>query len=139
MSRSQARLLFASAALWNVAAATVALLAPDFHRGMFFVPTTGPIDTIARVDTQAFWVTVLFFGVGYGIVARDPDRNHALVFIAALGKIYVFFAWSWHWHAGEMTRFALFGAVGDLVFAALFLWFLRSTGRRISAGRTALE
>ena len=127
MTRSQARRLFAIAALWNLAAAAVALIAPDFHRGMFFVSTTDPIGTIALVNTQAFWVTVLFFGIGYGIVARDPVRNHALVFIAALGKIYVFFAWSWHWHAGEMTSFALFGAVGDLVFAALFLWFLRST------------
>ena len=129
MTTSQARLLFAIAALWNIAAAAVALLAPDFHRGMFFVYATDPIATIALVNTQAFWVTVLFFGIGYGIVARDPERNHALVLIAALGKIYVFFAWSWHWHAGEMTRFALFGAVGDLVFAALFLWFLRTTRR----------
>lgn len=132
MTRSQARFLFASAALWNVAAAAVALLAPDFHGGMFFVSPTEPIGTVALVNTQAFWVTVLFFGIGYGIVARDPDKNHALVFIAALGKIYVFFAWSWQWLAGEMTSFALFGAVGDAVFAALFLWFLRGTRRSAS-------
>ena len=27
-------------------------------------------------NTQVFWVSVLFFGLGYGIVARDPGKNH---------------------------------------------------------------
>ena len=130
-----ARLLFTVAALWNISAAAVALLAPDYHRAMFFGPTADAGGPVGLVNTQVFWVSVLFFGLGYGMVARDPAKNHGLVLVAALGKIWVFLAWSSAWLEGEMTNFAMVGAVGDLVFAVLFMWFLVVGRRANNPGR----
>ncbi len=118
------RLLFYLAALWNVSAALVALAAPEFHAQTFFGSSVSAVDPVSAVDTQIFWVSVLFFGVGYWLVARDPSKNHGLVFIAAAGKTVVGVRWLWAYGEGVMTSFVILGAVGDLVFALLFAVFL---------------
>ncbi len=134
MTRRQARSLFTVAAVWNLAAAAGALLTPELHRSLFFGSAVEELGSVARLNTQAFWVSVLLFGIGYGIVARDPDRNHGIVLLAALGKTYVFLAWFRYWLAGEVTGFALMGGIGDLVFAALFAWFLLGARRSATDG-----
>ncbi len=112
------------AAAYNCSAAAVALLAPEFHVEQFFAPGTVFEGPVAHVYTQAFWVSVLSFGLGYAIVARDPGRNHGILLLAAFGKTYVFFAFVGAWLAGSMRTFALVGGIGDLIFAAGFVWFL---------------
>ena len=118
------RLLFYLAAFWNISAALVALAAPEYHAQTLFGTADSVGDPVSAVDTQIFWVSVLFFGVGYWLVARDPSKNHGLVFIAAWGKAFVSVRWIWAYSQGVMTSFVLVGAVGDLVFAALFALFL---------------
>jgi hypothetical protein len=116
--------LFWLAAAYNGSAAAVALLAPDLHVERFFAPGTALEGPVAHLNLQAFWVSVLLFGVGYAIVARDPRRNHGILFLAALGKTYVFVVFTSHWLEGSMQLLALAGGIGDLVFAGLFAWFL---------------
>ena len=118
------RMLFYVAAFWNISAALVALIAPEYHAETFFGAADSAADPVSAVDTQIFWVSVLFFGVGYWIVGRDPSKNHGLVFIAALGKAFVGLRWIWAYTQGVVTSFALLGATGDLVFAVLFGLFL---------------
>ncbi len=122
--------LFYVAAAYNIAAAAVALIAPRFHTESFFGPDAVIEGSVAFVNTQAFWVSVLLFGVGYWMVARDPSKNHGIVLLAAIGKTYVFAIWAWHYAQGSMTAFALFGGVGDLVFAGIFAVFLWKADNR---------
>ena len=112
------------AAAYNCLAAAVALLAPEFHVDQFFGAATAFEGPVAQMNTQAFWVSVLLFGVGYGIVARDPGRNHGILLLAALGKTYVFVVFTASWLGGSMRALALAGGIGDLIFAAGFVWFL---------------
>lgn len=109
----------------------MALALPDYHAASFYgsgVEIHGPA---GQMNTQAFWVSVLFFGIGYAIVARDPSKNHGLVLVAALGKTYVFVLWTAAWLRSEMTDLALAGAAGDLAFAAAFAWFLLRMRRQV--------
>ncbi len=118
------RLLFYLAAFWNLSAAIVALVAPEYHTQTFFGSAASASDPEFALNTQIFWVSVLFFGVGYWIVGRDPSKNHGLVLIAAAGKAFVGVRWIWAYTQGVVAPFALAGATGDLVFAALFAVFL---------------
>jgi cytochrome c biogenesis protein CcdA len=74
-------------------------------------------------------VSVLFFGLGYWLVARDPRKNHGLVLIAAAGKTVVGIRWIMAYMAGVAQPFALIGAIGDLVFAGCFAYFLYGASR----------
>jgi hypothetical protein len=127
---------FWTAAVYNLLAAAVALLAPDFHVEQFFAAPAVLEGPVARIYTQAFWVSVLLFGVGYAIVARNPDRNHGILLLAALGKAYVFVAFVRAWLAGSMRTLALLGGIGDLIFAAGFVWFLWQVDVRRGRGWT---
>ena len=118
------RPLFYLAAFWNLSAAAVALWAPAYHAETFFGAKALPLDPVSAIDTQIFWASVLFFGVGYLIVARDPSKNHGLVFIAALGKTFVGIRWLIAYAKGLVMLFALAGALGDLIFAVFFAIFL---------------
>ena len=57
-------------------------------------------------------------------VARDPRKNHGLVLVAALGKTCVALLWIAAFAQGTVGLLGLAGALGDLVFAALFFRFL---------------
>ena len=118
------RALFYIAALWNLAAAGVALAAPSYQAEIFFGSDQMLADPAAALNTRIVWVSVAFFGVGYWIVARNPSKNHALILIAALGKAYVAFLWFSAFLLGTVTSFALLGAGGDFIFSALFAYFL---------------
>ncbi len=102
----------------------MALLTPRFHVTQFFGPTTGFEGPVAHLYTQAFWVSVLLFGVGYAIVARNPNRNHGILLLAAFGKTYVFVVFARGWLTDSMSTLALVGGIGDLAFATTFVWFL---------------
>ena len=121
--------LFYLAAFWNLSAATVALFAPEYHAQSFFGSSASLSDPISALDTQIMWVSVAFFGVGYWIVARDPGKNHGLVLVAALGKTFVGIRWFVAYVEGLVTPLALVGAIGDLIFAGLFAYFLVAARR----------
>ena len=131
-----ARWLFYLASFWNLSAAIVALAAPDLHAESFYgnaAALSSADAAVAALNSQLFWVAVLFFALGYWLVAQDPTQNHALVLIAGLGKAAVGLRWIWAYQEGVVTSFALVGAVGDILFAALFMIFL-SQHRRPLAG-----
>jgi hypothetical protein len=119
--------LFTVAAVYNLVAAVGPLLATDMFYGLFFAKTPAAHSPIAALHTQAFWVTVALFGLGYLMVARDPVRNRAILWLAAPGKIYVAALFGWHYWAGNVTAMAALGGFGDLVFALLFLRYLLLT------------
>jgi hypothetical protein len=119
--------LFYVAAFYNLSAVVGPLLATDMFYDLFFAETPAVIGPVASLHTQAFWVSVALFGVGYLLVARDPIGNRGILWLAAPGKIYVAALFGWHFWAGDVTAMAALGGFGDLVFALLFLRYLLLT------------
>ena len=119
-----ARWLFGLAAAANVAVA--ALMAPAqrlFTDLLGLDPITGTNTVIA--DLAA--VLIAGFGYGYARIALDPLRFRPFIHVGALGKLAAVATVL----AGALAvphLWRLFGLIsGDLVFALLFLDYLRRT------------
>ena len=70
--------------------------------------------------------TVVIFGVAYWLVAKQPQRYRPFVGLGAAGKLVFAAIIYYHWFAGDApARLALLVSV-DVLFAVLFLRYLRS-------------
>jgi hypothetical protein len=69
---------------------------------------------------------VFLFGAAYAWLALQPTIDRPLVGFAALGKASVFVAAVVLWLLGDGPGWFVPGAAGDLIFAALFTWWLRT-------------
>ncbi|HZS36070.1 MAG TPA: hypothetical protein VFF06_04555 [Polyangia bacterium] len=122
--RAHARWLFGSAAALNFALATALL---------FLFPRLAPVLRLDAANgtnvvmVNATGALIATFGVAYVLLAVDPVRHRVFVPLAILGKLLVVAVVAWPWLAGAVpwTLPALTGA--DVVYAALFLHFLRKT------------
>ena len=126
MSR-YARWLFGVAAAANLTVALAMSLGQPWFVGVLALdPITGT--NVILVDLAA--VLIGGFGYGYARIALDPVRYRPLIGVGALGKLAAVATVL----AGALTLphlwrlFALIG--GDLVFAALFLDYLRRSEPR---------
>jgi hypothetical protein len=70
------------------------------------------------------WMLALFGGA-YLWLARRPQIDRPLVGLAVIGKLSVFALAVVCWTLGEIPARVVVPAVGDLVFALVFLWWLR--------------
>ena len=79
---------------------------------------------------RSLWIIVLLFGVGYFIVARNPEKNHAMLLVGGIGKlifaIHVILAFL----DDKVTGMALTAGIADLVWVAVFVVFLFKFGRK---------
>jgi len=73
---------------------------------------------------QGFILSVIIFGIGYLIVGLNIDRNHWIVLIGIIGKLLVFVFFTIIYINGAIALFKLIIAIGDLIFAILFIEFL---------------
>ena len=112
------------AAAWNLVGAALVFANLSRHIALFFGRNAVIDDPIAMLNTIGFWGSVVLFGIGYLIVAANPAKNHGIIFLAIIGKVAVFLIWTWYWWRGYATALALFGGVGDLIFAVLLMFFL---------------
>jgi len=123
--------LFAVGAAWNFVIALSILVAPLVSLRLLYGHEPGADDPLLAMLDRDFAFCVLLFGVGYGIVALDPSRNHGLIGIGILGKLGVVAMLGQRWLTGVATAWVLPAAAGDLVFAALYAWFLwRGTSKQ---------
>jgi hypothetical protein len=118
------RLLFLSAAAWNVlsAAAVLFLLTSSRVRSEMGYP--GQVDTISL---QLLATCLFVFGVGYYWVSRDLTRNRDLVKLGVIGKPFVFLVFLGHALTKEIPASLVAPSVVDLLFGMLFLEFLVRT------------
>jgi hypothetical protein len=72
---------------------------------------------------------VLLFAATYAWLARQPVIDRALVLFSAVGKSGFFVVVSLCWWLGELPLLTVFGAAGDLAFAAVFFWWLLASSR----------
>ncbi|MGA2738271.1 MAG: hypothetical protein ABSG65_12590 [Bryobacteraceae bacterium] len=122
MGEATYKRIFFVGALWNLLG------------GVFILAATGWIFASAGVAEPAppiyyyGWIALFMtFGLGYYLVYRDMYRNRDIALLGAIGKVvfaavflYGFFA-----YPGQVPLFFLVPVAGDLVFAALFVMFLR--------------
>jgi hypothetical protein len=121
------RLLWA-AALFNVLGA-VQLGFPASPMGqMAGLPAEVPL--AYRAIAAAF---VLLFAGSYAWLATQPEPNRPMVVLGAVGKATVVAVVIGLWLAAEASLASLVAVSGDLVFAALFLWWLSGAKRTSEA------
>lgn len=116
--------LFGLSAAWNLVIGLSILVAPMLSLRLLYGHEPSPDDQLLAMLNRDFAWCVLLFGIGYGIVALDPSRNHSLIWLGILGKLGVVAVLGQRWLTGAATAWVLPAAAGDLVFAALFAWFL---------------
>jgi hypothetical protein len=121
--------LFGLGAAWNLLIGLSIIFAPAISLNLLYGHQPSADDPLLMMLDRDFAFCVLLFGVGYAIVARDPSRNHGLIWLGIIGKLGVVATLGQRWLTGVATAWVLPAAAGDLVFAALFAWFLWRSNR----------
>ena len=121
---SYARTLFGTAAFFNFAAAGALL---------FLRPVLAPLaglEPVVGTNLVFLYMTAFLiatFGWAYARIAQDPRRFRPFIELGAIGKLLAVVAATGPWLAGEVRWPLPFVVSGDLVFALLFIDFLRRT------------
>ena len=79
---------------------------------------------VPHVYSATLAVLVTLFGCTYAWLAAQPRIDRPIVAFCALGKAGFFTVVLACWLLGELPGMALGAAAGDLVFAAIFFWWL---------------
>jgi len=121
---SYARTLFGVAALANFSVASGLLL---LRRQVTPLLSLDPVagSNLAFFHLAAMLIAI--FGYAYLRVALDPRRFRPFVGLGAIGKVLAVATATWHWLAGDLTWPLPLLISGDLVFALLFVDYLRRT------------
>ncbi|HJV27694.1 MAG TPA: hypothetical protein VJ673_18545 [Aromatoleum sp.] len=115
------RLMFRAAALFNWMAGFPLWFAPVQLSRMFgFEPV--PDHTLY---TDLFAVLVITFGIGYWKVGGNLVRNRVMIEMGICGKLLVVLVGYYHYLAGTTSLPFAMLVSGDLIWALLFLRFLR--------------
>jgi len=129
--------MFALGALYTCAIALAVMIAPDWVSNAFYLHSLKDEAAAVRFVVGDFGGSLLLWGIAYGLVALDPTRNRAIVWVGGVGKVFIFISMTQRFLSGGATALALSVGVGDLIFAGLFgrfLWRTRarsgSTGHR---------
>ena len=117
--------LFFLAAIFNCTAGGLGMLFPAIG----FKVVTGQEITDPAVIFVFFMLcfVVALFGFGYALVACNAATNRGLAVIGAVGKL-CFFAMAWYGYLNGLSSL-LFAVVtiGDLIWAILFIYYLRTS------------
>jgi hypothetical protein len=119
--------LFGAAAVFNAAVGLGLLFARPWLGGLIGLdPATGT--NLALLYLTASFI--LLFAGAYGWVALKPMTNRPLILLGAIGKLVAVVCVAVPWMTGAIDARLPSLAAGDLVFAALFLDYLRRTRQR---------
>ncbi len=72
------------------------------------------------------------FGIGYYWVSRDINKNHDIVKMGIIGKVFVFVALLWAGISGQIAWPLAGAGVVDLLFALLFIEFLITSSKHLN-------
>src|SRR5262249_15888788 len=112
-----------ASAVMNTGAALIFAL-PDSLGQLAGLPRPVP-----HIYTTLLAVFVMVFGIAYGWLARQPIIDRPVVGFSALGKTAVFATILVFWILGDLSSRSVLAAIGDLIFAAIFAWWLISSKR----------
>jgi hypothetical protein len=120
------RVLLLVAAAFNWAVGASILTAPAF-----VMRTLGGEAPEELAIYRAAGVLAIYMGCVFALAAREPARFRSLIWMAAFGKLAVVAIYAQAWLSGEVALGQLGVALGDLVFAVLFVAVLL-TGPRLA-------
>jgi len=103
-------------AIWNIIISLLIFL------GSFFA--NPGLNELGLVYYQMFSMVVLLFGIGYYLVGRDLENNHAVISLGVIGKILVFIFMLTYYIMGVVDAMSLVIGIIDFIFAILFIEFL---------------
>ena len=103
-------------AIWNIIISLLIFL------GSFFA--NPGLNELGIVYYQMFSMVVLLLGIGYYLVGRDLDNNHAIISLGVIGKILVFVFMLIYYILGVVDAISLFIGIIDFIFGILFIEFL---------------
>ena len=116
--------MFFIGAIWNwVATLTFAI------GWKFLFPLFGMASPNYLVFYMLFLGLCFVYGIGYFWVSRDISSNHGIVRMGIIGKLLVFAGFLIAWVMGEVPLIIVGSGVVDLIFAILFIEFLKSYGK----------
>jgi hypothetical protein len=124
------RILFAVAAVWNLGVAATLIFNPDFLLAKLSVN-----DPDARLLARSFASSVTAWGIGYALVAFDRKRFRDFAWLGVISKTIFFTVYAVALFGGQISFPAFIPALVDLVFAILFVEFLRRTSRKATGRR----
>ena len=116
--------MFFIGAIWNwVATLTFAI------GWKFLFPLFGMASPNYLVFYMLFLGLCFVYGIGYFWVSRDISSNHGIVRMGIIGKLLVFAGFLIAWVMGEVPLIIVGSGIIDLIFAMLFIEFLKSYGK----------
>lgn len=118
------RKLFFWGAIWNFMATVPFVLG---YRMLF--PLLGMASPRYPVFLLMFLGLCFVFGLGYYWVSLDIEQNHGIVMMGILGKTLVFVGLFWASVTGQVHVILLGPGLVDLIFALLYVEFLRTVKR----------
>lgn len=121
----KARPLFSIAALFNLVVGIPMLAA---------YPTVARLLQLEGPPTVWFHIAaaiVVIFGFAYWSIARDPVKFRPYIVLGIVGKLAFVVVIYGHWLAGSVSGRTAVLVTGDLLFALLFVAYLR--GSRVAA------
>jgi len=124
------RILFAMAAAWNLGAAATLIFNPDFLLARLNVNDPG-----ARLLARSFASSVTTWGIGYALVAFDRKRFRDFAWLGVISKTIFFTVYAAAFFGGQISFAAFIPALVDLIFAILFVEFLRRTSSKATGRR----
>jgi hypothetical protein len=125
------RILFTVAAAWNLGAAATLIFNPDFLLARLSVN-----DPAARLLARSFASSVTTWGIGYALVAFDRKRFRDFAWLGVISKTIFFMVYATAFFGRRISFAAFIPALVDLVFAVLFVEFLRRAPHK-APGRRA--
>jgi hypothetical protein len=124
------RTLFAVAAAWNLGAAATLIFNPDFLLTKLSIN-----DPDARLLARSFASSVTTWGIGYALIAFDRKRFRDFAWLGAISKTIFFIVYAAAFVGKRISFPAFIPALVDIVFAILFVEFLRRTSYKATGRR----
>ena len=126
--KTYARVLFGTAAVFNLLVGLNLVLlrywirSPSLH--------LDPIAGTNLVLANLAGLLVISFGYAYARVAADPVKFRPYIHLGVIGKLLAVAGTVWPWWIGAVPPSFPAPAIIDLIYALLFLDFLRRTNPR---------
>jgi hypothetical protein len=122
-----ARWLFGTAAVFNLAVAVALLfLRPGLAPLLKLDPMQGS-NVVTHNLTACF---VGLFGYAFALAAKDPVEYRPLIRLGAIGKLLAVGCVAWPWLMGIIPAALPAFIAADLIYALLFIAFLRQTRKK---------
>ena len=115
------KLLFLTAALWNITGAVFGYFNTELTFQNFFGREL--TDPLFYAIYQGAWGTTFVYFFGYLIVAHNPLRHPGIVIVGGIGKIGYAIKLLQLYLIGLAGPIVLIVIIGDFIFFLLFLWY----------------